>query len=159
MRPLPVILAFWLVALSVVAASTQGGRGLPRLPLPDAPQQDPDRTQKPLFRAAVTRVEVSALVLDRDGAPLRGLTAADFDVLENGVPQMIRSFTPFTFQPDLLALPNPTPRRDDPSPAAASMPASNYYASASRVFALILDDLHVDARRTRVARAAARRLV
>ena len=27
------------------------------------------------------------------------------------------------------------------------MPASNYYTSASRVFALILDDLHVDARR------------
>ena len=39
------------------------------------------------------------------------------------------------------------------------MPVSNYYASASRVFALILDDLHVDARRTQVARAAARRLV
>ncbi len=159
MRPLPVSVVLWLVALSVVAASTQGGRGLPRLPLPDPPQQDPDRTEKPLFRAAVTRVEVSALVLDRDGAPLRGLTAADFEVLENGVPQVVKSFTPFTFQPDLLVLPTPTPRREDRSPAAVSMPASNYYASASRVFALILDDLHVDVRRTRVARAAARRLV
>jgi VWFA-related protein len=158
MRLLSASLALCLAALSVVAVSTQGPRGVPRMALPEAPPQDPDRTRKPLFRAAVTRVEVSALVLDHDGAPLHGLTAADFEVLENGVPQLIASFTPFAFQPDLLALPNPTPRREDPSPAAA-MPASNYYASASRVFALILDDLHVDARRTRVARAAARRLV
>ena len=70
-------------------------------------QIDPSRLPTPLFRAAVTRVEVGALVLDRDGAPVPGLTAADFEVLENGVPQVVKSFAPFTFQPDLLVLPNP----------------------------------------------------
>jgi VWFA-related protein len=49
--------------------------------------------------------------------------------------------------------------RDDPSDPSIVAPASNYYASASRVFALILDDLHVDVRRTRVTRAAALRLL
>jgi VWFA-related protein len=102
---------------------------------------------------------VSALVLDANGTPVRGLTAADFEVLENGVPQVVRSFAPFTHEPDLLVLPDPVLDRDDPSQPPASMPVSNYYTSASRVFALILDNLHVDVRRTQVARAAARRLV
>jgi VWFA-related protein len=86
------------------------------------------------------------------------LTAADFELLENGVPQIVKSFAPFTYQPELLELPNPVPRRNAPL-ERASIPASNYYTSASRIFALILDDLHVDVRRTQVARAAARRLV
>ncbi len=121
--------------------------------------QDPRPPDAPLFRASVTRVEVSALVLDRDGAPVRGLTAADFEVFEKGVPQVVRSFAPFTHEPDLLVLPDPVmPSVHAPLPPA-SPPASNVYASASRVFALILDDLHVDVRRTQVARAAARRLV
>jgi VWFA-related protein len=127
--------------------------------LPDLPQQEPERPERPpRFRASVTRVEVSALVLDREGQPVRGLTAADFEVLENGVPQVIRTFAPFTYEPDLVVLPEPAVEPAGAEPAAA-MPASNYYSSASRLFALILDDLHVDARRTSAAREAARRLL
>ncbi len=129
------------------------------MPVPEPPQQEPQQPASPTFRVAITRVEVSALVLDRDGKPVNGLTAADFEVLENGVPQVVRSFAPFTYEPDLLVLPDPGL---DPSPKAqqpTSVPVSNYYTSASRVFALILDDLHVDVRRTQVARAAARRLI
>src|SRR5687767_816486 len=159
MRPLPASLAMCLVAASAAAASTQGPRGVPRITLPDPPQQERDQVERPVFRAAVTRVEVSALVLDRDGVPVRGLTAADFEVLENGAPQILKSFTPFTYEPDLLELPSPVRTNRDPAPPPASTPVSNYYASASRVFALILDDLHVDVRRTQVARAAARRLI
>src|SRR5688572_22103312 len=159
MRHLPASLVICFVAVSVAAVSTQGPRAVPRLALPDPPQQERERIDRPVFRAAVTRVEVSALVLDRDGVPVRGLTAADFEVLENGVPQVVKSFTPFTYEPELLLLPSPVRITRDPAPLPASTPVSNYYASASRVFALILDDLHVDARRTQVARAAARRLI
>ena len=130
--------------------------GVPGMSVPDVPRQEREGADQPSFRTGVTRVEVSALVLDREGRPVRGLTAADFEVLENSLPQVVRSFTPFTYQPGLLVLPDPVPVPSDPSP---SRPVSNYYASASRVFALILDDLHVDVRRTQVARAAARRLV
>lgn len=121
--------------------------------------QDTRATDKPIFRAGVTRVEVSALVLDRDGTPVGGLTVADFEVLEDGVPQSIRSFAPFTYEHGLLVLPEPVIASTDASLPPASGPTSNFYASASRIFALILDDLHVDVRRTLVARAAARRLV
>ena len=159
MRRASLILTVALLAASVESASAQGARGVPRISLPDVPQQERERADPPRFRTAVTRVEVSALVLDRNGTPVRGLTAADFEVYENGVLQVVRSFAPFTYEPDLLVLPDPVLERDDPDAPPASMAASNYYTSASRVFALILDDLHVDVRRTRVARAAARRLV
>jgi VWFA-related protein len=154
---LPLALAVALLA-SGLPGSAQGSRGLPRPTVPEIPQE-PERTDQPPFRTAVTRVEVSALVLDPHGRPVRGLTAADFEVLENGVPQVVRSFTPFTYEQDLIVLPDPVPPPAGPSQPSAAIPASNYYASASRVFALILDDLHVDARHTSVARAAARRLV
>jgi VWFA-related protein len=151
-------LAVVLCLAGPLAQPAQGQRGTPapRMTLPEVPQ--PDRQQTP-FRTAVTRVEVSALVLDQHDAPVRGLTAADFEVLENGVPQAIRSFAPFTYESDLIELPDPVLEPGNPSPPAAAAPASNYYAEASRVFTLILDDLHVDARRTQAARAAARRLV
>ena len=155
MRRLSVTLA--LVAATAGLASAQRTQPVPRMTLPEVKEQDRERPDQP-FRTGVTRVEVSALVLDGDSVPVRGLTAADFEVLENGVPQVIRSFVPFSYAQDELVLPEPILGGAAPAPPA-SMPASNYYASASRVFALILDDLHVDVRRTRVARAAARRLV
>ena len=156
MKPGPLTVAFVIAAATAIPVLTQRLPGPPRISLPDVPEQQEPR-DRPQFRTAVTRVEVSALVLDRTDTPVRGLTAADFEILENGVPQVIRSFTPFTYQPDLLALPDPVLERGGEQPA--SMPASNYFTSASRLFALILDDLHVDVRRTQVARAAARRLI
>jgi VWFA-related protein len=158
MRTLAVV-AILVLACGHASSTAQRPFGLPRMTIPEAPQQERDEPDQPMFRAEVTRVEVSALVLDREGKPVRGLTADDFEVFENGMRQVVRSFTPFTYEPDLLVLPDPVVTRVGDDVPPASTPASNYYASASRVFALILDDLHVDVRRTQVARAAARRLV
>lgn len=159
MRKLAVILAVVLSAGGHAPLAAQRPFGVPRMTIPEAPQQEREQQDQPMFRAEVTRVEVSALVLDRNGKPVRGLTAGDFEVLENGEPQVVRSFTPFTYEPDLLVLPDPVLAGAGADAPPATAPASNYYTSASRVFALILDDLHVDVRRTQVARAAARRLV
>jgi VWFA-related protein len=146
--------------MAAIPVSAQRGRGAaPGLTLPEISEQEKSQQSKPVFRTAVTRVEVSALVLDRDGEPVRGLTAGDFEVLENGVPQTIRSFIPFSYRPGVVVLPDPVLEQGVRTGPPSSMPASNYYTSASRVFALILDDLHVDARRTQTARAAARRLI
>jgi VWFA-related protein len=160
MRAMLVMLVIAVIA-SAPALGAQRGFGAPRtsVTLPEVSEQERERPQGRVFRSEVTRVEISALVLDRDGKPVRGLTAADFEVLENGVPQVIRSFTPFTYEPEMLVLPDPVLHRGDGEQPPPSIPASNYYSSASRVFALILDDLHIDVRRTQVARAAARRLV
>ena len=147
------------IAAAGVVVSTQARRVPPTSAIEAAPQQDRQASDRRLFRTGVTRVEVSALVLDANEKPVTGLIADDFEVFENGVAQRVRSFVPFTYTPDVLVMPDPVLEHSDQSGPPPSMPASNFYTSASRVFALILDDLHVDARRTQVTRAAARRLV
>jgi Ca-activated chloride channel family protein len=44
------------------------------------------------FSSGIDVVEVYASVTGRDGEPLTGLTAADFQIAENGVPQTITTF-------------------------------------------------------------------
>jgi len=48
--------------------------------------------QPPAFRADTRLVEVNALVVDKDGRPLEGLTRDDFTVLDDGKPQAIELF-------------------------------------------------------------------
>jgi VWFA-related protein len=132
------------------------------LQLPDVPDRRERLDDEPTFRAEVTRVEVSALVVDAHGKPVRGLIAGDFELFENGTPQVIRSFIPFSYDRRLNELSDPVLARDTSTgeiPVPRSVRATNHFASSSRIFALILDDLHIDVRRTRTARAAARRLV
>lgn len=48
---------------------------------------------RPTFRVGTTTVSVDVVVRDRSGNIVRGLTAADFTVLEDGRPQQIETFT------------------------------------------------------------------
>ena len=50
--------------------------------------------QQPVFRAGIDVVQVDVSVLDKTRRPIRGLNAADFTVLENGVPQAVVAFVP-----------------------------------------------------------------
>jgi VWFA-related protein len=50
-----------------------------------------DAPRQPTFRAAVSGVAVDAVVRDRTRRPITNLTAADFEVLDNGVPQDVAS--------------------------------------------------------------------
>jgi VWFA-related protein len=52
--------------------------------------------QQPTFRSAVDIVDVDVSVLDRNRLPVRGLTLADFTVLEEGKPRPIVAFTEVT---------------------------------------------------------------
>jgi len=47
---------------------------------------------QPQFASGINLVEVYATVTDRDGQPVTGLTAADFEVAEDNVPQPITTF-------------------------------------------------------------------
>jgi VWFA-related protein len=53
----------------------------------------PSAETTPSFRSGVSYVELDASVLDRDRNPVRGLSASDFTVLEDGRPQRILSFS------------------------------------------------------------------
>ena len=53
-------------------------------------QQKPQ--DQPVFRTSTTAAVVDVIVRDRTGQPVHDLTEADFEVLEDGVPQRIISF-------------------------------------------------------------------
>jgi VWFA-related protein len=45
-----------------------------------------------VFRSGIELIEVDAIVTDREGNPVRDLTAADFEIFEDGRPQAIQTF-------------------------------------------------------------------
>ena len=47
----------------------------------------------PTFRAQIDAVQVDAFVTDRAGNPVRNLQLDDFELLEDGRPQVITSFS------------------------------------------------------------------
>lgn len=60
---------------------------------------------QPVFRAGASVVSVDVVVRDESGAIVRGLTAADFTVLEDGRPQQVQTFS---FE-EIVAAPPPVP--------------------------------------------------
>ena len=48
--------------------------------------------QEPVFRAGVDLVTVDAIVVDKDGRPVTGLTADDFILTVDGKPRPIDTF-------------------------------------------------------------------
>jgi VWFA-related protein len=128
-----------------------GMRGVPRMTLPDVGSED-----QPTFRSSVVRVGVSVLVVDGQGNPIRGLTQHDFQVFEDGRPQEIASFAPYEYSSGSL----PADREPaDLHGFATVTPVSNAWTSESRLFAILIDDLHIEARRTDRTRRLARQLV
>lgn len=97
------------------------------------PRQDP---QRPVFRADAHLVRVDAYPV-RDGKILEGLTAADFEILEDGKPQAIDNFQYIDF-----SVPAPETARRDPNSQrdGFNLAADPRY----RVFVIYLDTYHVD---------------
>src|SRR5664279_748020 len=56
-------------------------------------QQPQQPTAPPTFRSSVTLVTVDVSVLDRDGKPVPGLTADDFQIKLNGKLQPVRALS------------------------------------------------------------------
>ena len=84
---------FRLIAALVCAAGS--GSVLLRGQTPQAPQTPPPRQDAPpaTFRSAIEAVQVSVIVTDETGRPVSGLTGADFEIVENGAPQPITTFS------------------------------------------------------------------
>jgi VWFA-related protein len=74
--------ALALLAALVVAAAAA--------PAQERPVQPAD-PQPPIFRAEVDLVRVDVSVMDNRGQPIDDLTIADFEVLEDGVPQAVET--------------------------------------------------------------------
>jgi VWFA-related protein len=105
--------------------------------------------QGPILRASVDQVVVDVVVTDASGQPVRGLTAADFEVVERGRPQAISTFSEVVL---------PLVRRDVALPSAGDI-RTNQRAGDSRVYVLLLDDANVRLERSPIVQAAARRFI
>jgi len=74
--------------------------------------------QLPTFHTGVDAVQLDVSVLDKDRRPVRGLTAADFTILENGKPRPIVAFSAV----ELPSLPDLPSRTSLPPPPMWSLP-------------------------------------
>jgi VWFA-related protein len=115
---------------------------------PQPPQRAGGTTE-----ARVTAVLVDIVVRDKRGEPVRDLTQSDFQVLEDGAPQTISSFTP-VFEGAVAAVPE-TPQSSSAASSAtgrstvASGPPSPV-STGLTVTALVFDRLTPEARRLAV---------
>ena len=86
--------AFVVLALGVVAAGPQSAT-----------------PQTPQFRATTTLVPIDVRVVDSKGTPVTDLSASDFVLRENGVPQTIAHFSTSSISPGAPPAPESRPRR------------------------------------------------
>ena len=98
------------------------------------PQQKPPDPQRPIFRTEANFVRVDVFPT-RNGAPVRDLALADFQVLEDGVPQKVETFEYVEVRASL------TTERREPNTIAESREALKN--PRARVFVLFLDVPHV----------------
>lgn len=128
-----------MMLLGTAAGHAQGG-GAPTQP-------------RPTFKADVNLVEVHAVVTDKSGNFVAGLTKDDFEIYEAG-----RLQTPTVFQ--LVDL----PMRTGDAAAAKAPPVEPDVRETSgrfegRLYVLVLDDLHTTTLRSQQVRRAAQQFV
>lgn len=111
-----------------------------------APQSSP-----PVFGAAVEVVRLDVIVLGRDGKPVTGLTAADFDVEESGRPQAVTSFEPIVVHGSVP----PAPATEAPR-VSINRPRD---PQEGRCFFLFFNDAYVSAPVAETVRSALLRFV
>ena len=103
------------------------------------PGQQQPAQQPPVFRAGVRLVRVDVTVTGKGDLPVANLTAADFDVAEDDVPQKVE-------QLQFVRLDGKRPAGDDTSLEIRSQEQAEAEAARDdvRVFAIFLDDYHID---------------
>ena len=113
--PLPAILC----ALLLTSLSTQPLSAQSTSPEEQPPAQSDSST---VLRTSVHRVVLDIVVSDSKGAPIPGLTAADFSVTEDGKPQTPLSFDANGFSPDMDYIPPTLPPQ--PPDTFTNMPST-----------------------------------
>src|SRR6186997_265435 len=103
-----------------------------------APAPSTETGQPPLtFRVEANFVEVDAFVSDASGKPVTDLRATDFQVLEDGQPQMVSAFS-------FVNLPIARAERPLFSPTAIEPDVDTNVGMDGRIYLFVLDDMHVD---------------
>ena len=82
------------LALLATAVLLLGTQQAPRLSAQQAAKQEPSSSKEETFKVQANSVTVDMIVTDHKGHHVPGLTASDFTILEDNVPQKIVSFSP-----------------------------------------------------------------
>jgi VWFA-related protein len=122
--------------------------------VPTALAQQPAAPQ-PTFRTEINYVELPVRVLDRKGTFVRDLQQSDFQVLEDGKPQAITSFSVV----DIPIVPPTTPGTTPPASAPEAVATNDAAHLDGRVYVFVLDDEHVRADKTFKVREIAERFI
>jgi len=88
----------------------------------------------PTFPGQVEQVTVDAVVVDKKGVPVKGLTRGDFEVYEDGVRQDVVSFESFEVPEAPAAVPKAPPRVSTNREAAEA---------PGRTFVILFDDIRL----------------
>ena len=102
-----------------------------------ATQAHPQAT--PTFPSGVELVRIDVVVLDKDGKPVIGLTAADFEVTEGGKPHAIASFEPIVVRAPPASATTGTEPSAPPRVSSSVVPVPE----ETRYFLIFIDDVHV----------------
>jgi len=127
-----------LVAMGLAASSS---------PQSPASQQSPPQA---VFRGGVDLVTIDVTVVDKDGRPVKGLTAEDFTVKLEGQVRPVRALDFLEFG-SAHGSRTPTPRQTSNRSATS--------AGGGRVIVLVFDDLSYPAGRGKLQLAAAERML
>jgi VWFA-related protein len=102
------------------------------------PEVPAEAGQPPLtFRVEANFVEVDTFVSDASGKPVTDLRGTDFQVLEDGQPQMVSAFS-------FVNMPIARTERPLFSPTAIEPDVDTNVGMDGRIYVFVLDDTHVD---------------
>ncbi len=104
------------------------------LPPVTARAQERPAAPQPTFQSGVDLVQVDVSVLEKGRKPVRGLTAADFIVLEDGRARPVAAFTAVDLPPAAIAAPTGSWMRDVAADATA-----NDITAEGRLVVIMLD--------------------
>jgi VWFA-related protein len=127
--------------------------------VPSGPSAPSAPGQTPTFRVNVEYVEVDAVVTDRNGRLVRGLTQDDFQIFEDGKPQPISAFSTVDIPVERAPRPLYSPQAIEPDVETIETIETNERPFDGRVYVMVVDDLHTYVGRSSRVRAAARQFI
>jgi VWFA-related protein len=105
-----------------------------------------DASPAPQFPSGVELVTVDAVVLDKKGNPIEGLTQGDFTVTDDGKPQSLTSFEAVALHESEAVKPK--------TQSKVSTNAAPARPQGRRTFVIVFDDVHMSPERIETARKA-----
>ena len=136
-----------VLVLLVLSAPASRSQEPPKTQGAPAKPKEAAKTEEPTiaFPAQVEQVTVDVVVTDKKGNPIAGLTQADLQVTEDGVPQTVVSF-------DAVQVPALPSAKPAPRPKVSSNQIKE--AKHGRTFVVVFDDIHLTPFMARRAKGA-----